>query len=1200
MPVDDVGLFSVQPEQISRLSVWFAPFVNLLLAAEAAVAGLAGTELITNYSDNRGDGGVDAALYRASETPWIPPGDSVWQFKAGDLKPGKCKTELRGASWARMRIAGGAKYRLVLGAGLGDNLISSRKAALVQEARDLGLPYAGDIFNVLDASMVARWASSYPALAVSRLLGGPGRAAVDHESWGRSIRHKSQWVDTTARAASVESLRVLLADGAVMDIRVDGVSGVGKTRLALEALRDQPTTALVAYVAEASALNNEFVNHLIGDGRAVILVVDECPARRHEKIAEQIPGGAQVKLITVGQPDAYAIRGPVISLSSMENGGVDELVKVNYPALWPEARRFIIDYCDGNPRFAILLAEKLKVTEATSAAALIEAKDIAHSVSVLLPEGSDFFGSALLALFDRIGWDRDRRYQMEAVAAFWQVSPTDLDRLAADLERRGLLERHGRYRSITPHPLAAYLAGVAWRQFGDRVADELLTNLDEEMSLALFKRVADLGHFESARRNLRRLLSSQGPFGSFSKIESGHEGRHLTQLAIAMPEEAAVLVSEVVEATSLDDLRAGIQSRRDLVWTLEKLVWHRRTFTLAANALLRLALAENETYGNSATGTWVGLFGTILPATAATTPERLSYLEEVAAIGESETATLVIRACGRALAAHHESVMVSGELQAGSLVEPRGQPATWDEVAEYRRGAIAILSLLATDPIPEVAEAASSTLIGALHPLLDDHWVGGELSQAVLSLSPQHQGRLREAVVDLLSMYERNNVREDRQRLVEAIRALYAALPPLSPIELLQEAIGKPRWDERGEALAGRIADQLRVIRDRDSILGSVYGWLASGEVGAAWELGYALAVTKLDEEHAVVKLLEAFEQNPAALAGYLSAQVAQGDKGAFDTFLDSSAGEALGPAARLLATVRGPATARASARIRELLAQLPVTQGARGLFGWHRNLSEDDILWILREWVTRIKSDLDYVSAVDWLGLAVYQRTSWSGPLLDAIWPLVALRRSYRAIGQERWQWARLGELFLPTRPVELADLVLDLLSSGLVMIDSDEEARILGAAAEAQPAVVWEHVSERMGSDWRIQLGVRGWFAAHVPVEVIKPWVGGSVARARVVAGIASLKGAADGKPSPVGRYLLAEFVDDDEIRALLYGDFVSGSWTGPESERIAGQVGHLQNWRTDRNEPAGLRRWAGEAIEHLEGRRLQALEWEAEQRW
>jgi hypothetical protein len=140
-----------------------------------------------------------------------------------------------------------------------------------------------------------------------------------------------------------------------------------------------------------------------------------------------------------------------------------------------------------------------------------------------------------------------------------------------------------------------------------------LPSLSEEMALALFQRVADLGRFEPARSVLPQLLSEQGPFGSLEALAHGESGKLLTQLAIVLPDEVAVHLSSLISAASLDYLLGETAGRRDMVWTLEKLVWHRRTFESAANSLLRLALAENETWANNATGTWVDLFGTMLP-----------------------------------------------------------------------------------------------------------------------------------------------------------------------------------------------------------------------------------------------------------------------------------------------------------------------------------------------------------------------------------------------------------------------------------------------------------------------------------------------------------------------------------------------------------------------------------------------------------
>ncbi len=68
------------------------------------------------------------------------------------------------------------------------------------------------------------------------------------------------------------------------------------------------------------------------------------------------------------------------------------------------------------------------------------------------------------------------------------------------------------------------------------------------------------------------------------------------------PEEVALHLRELIEQVDPETLASQRNSRRDLVWTLEKLAWHSRTFETPADSLLKLAVAENETYANNATG----------------------------------------------------------------------------------------------------------------------------------------------------------------------------------------------------------------------------------------------------------------------------------------------------------------------------------------------------------------------------------------------------------------------------------------------------------------------------------------------------------------------------------------------------------------------------------------------------------------------
>jgi hypothetical protein len=84
---------------------------------------------------------------------------------------------------------------------------------------------------------------------------------------------------------------------------------------------------------------------------------------------------------------------------------------------------------------------------------------------------------------------------------------------------------------------------------------------------------------------------------------------------------------------------------------------------------------------------------------------------------------------------------------------------------------------------------------------------------------------------------------------------------------------------------------------------------------------------------------------------------------------------------------------------------------------------------------------------------------------------------------------------------------------------------------------------------------------------------------------------------EPTPVTRFLLDKFGGDREVASGLWSQFISGFWTGPESERLTTQIGQLNAWRQRLEEPLGVRTWARDMIRSLEAQRAAALEREAE---
>ena len=188
---------------------------------------MAGSDLHTSYQANVGDQGVDAGVYAASKT-WIPAGDSAWQFKAGDLSPNSAQTNWT-VSPSPTNHREGGKYRIVLGKGLEDYLIVDRENELARR-RELGYDTSGDNFKVIDGNQLARWVEQYPQLAVSTILRGVGNVAIAFDKWQQSGMHQSTWVPSPARDELKATVQAFLVSPGRLELRIEGVSGLGKTR----------------------------------------------------------------------------------------------------------------------------------------------------------------------------------------------------------------------------------------------------------------------------------------------------------------------------------------------------------------------------------------------------------------------------------------------------------------------------------------------------------------------------------------------------------------------------------------------------------------------------------------------------------------------------------------------------------------------------------------------------------------------------------------------------------------------------------------------------------------------------------------------------------------------------------------------------------------------------------------------------------
>jgi hypothetical protein len=1190
--VTHYGPFSVRGSDIDRIrSADFSQFVNLLLEAEVAAGGMVGTALESTYRDNTPDGGVDAALRRATGSAWIPAGDSAWQFKAGDLPPAKCKKELEGAAYALDILRGGGKYRLVLGDSITSAQTTNRRAALRDMAQGMGIALVDDSIEVIGADALARWVQQFPALAVAPFLGGLGYVGQTFGEWSSSGRHQGEWTPSESRQRAIDGIRHVVESDSQRDVHVDGVSGLGKTRLVMEALRGHAFEPLCLYAPAADQFQASTLAYLQAQERAAVVVVDSCDVRTHEVYASVLTKDTSLRLVTMGEPTGSSTRSAMIGLSGLENEAMTALLRANEPSLWPQAISVIVDVANGNVDYAVKAAKALLTNGDWYAGQLVTDADIRKYISDQLPNGALFLASGVLALFSRVGFDAEAGGELRVIADRLAVPEADLRSAAGDLERHGLLTRQGRFRGVGPQPVALYLASVAWLEFGERIVDELLPALDEDMTERLFRRAADIGDPEVSRRAVDRLMAPDGLLGSWDHLATRGQSRLLVHLAVLAPTALAARLEALIEAATESEL-VGFQSiRRDLIWAIEKLAWHTRTFEAAADMLLRLALAENEDFSNNATGTWISLFGSMLPGTAASPEMRLGYLADVARAHDPRIRVLFVKAANHALD-HYETIMISGERQGGTVVEPRGTPATYEAAWNYRNIVTDLLrTVIAEQPDSQVAEEALKALISAIHPSLEVPTLTNHLAETLSTLGVADLRKVRKEVESLRALFAHAMVSDRRP---EALEEFAAQLPPESPDERLWTLTGMKSWDKEDGQLEQDIQEAATAL-GADQGPKALLNVLAGGECPSAFEIGRVLARLASEPRQYLPDLRQQIEgPNREAIVGYLWQSVEAGDAPAFDEFIDSIETTAL---RKVELTVRGPVTVAAEGRIGRLIHELSVADGARLLFRWMRDSTADQVADLVEAWRQRMSSQIDYNATIDLLALWLHGRDDGANErLLGTIAALLAERRRFPQLGQQSGDWARLASRTRDRDPAALADLMLDLVEDdALKVYDGSDERAILEAAIENAGPRTWQAAMERVaGGSWRLAFSTRGWLADSADLATARDWVGDDIERARALASVATLGGE---RLTDVAVFLLTRFGEDKQVRSSLFGEFVSGTWWGSEAERIVRQIEQIRGWMQDRGLAKEVKKWLRELIVSLEASQMRAKQREAE---
>lgn len=714
--------FAVTSQDITRLTdLQLTELLKLLLHAEADKHGIAqrGVEVALNI--RVGDGGEDGRISwqeGPEQTDFLPNRLTQFQNKATSMGPADCAKEIiteHGGlkPLVSQVLAEGGDYVLFTTQELNTRQKQDRTQAIREMLLQLDAPNAERVgIHVYDASTIMGWANCFMSAIVSILnwVGRPLERGVKPFSvWAETPEfERYPFINAESRVAVIGSLRSVLSEPR-NHARIVGLSGLGKTRTAFEVFNgDHSLQQKVVYI---DAPTCPAVQGLVADwvtaGISGVLVVDNCDKHLHQQLQGEVSRTtSKLSLLTLDFNIERVASTNELKIAPLSDAEMVEMLTPYYGERIQDLDR-VAAFAQGFPQMAVLIAEA-RLNESTDVGSLTD-----DSIAAKLLWGADQSPCAedekilrSCALFDRFGVDKEVSAEYEYISAnIVNIDPDSFYDCVQRFSERGIIDRRGRYGQVVPKPLAIRLAGQWWKRTRPQIQTCLIETLPESMVESFCDQIEKLDFLPEVKTLTHELCGEKGPFGQAEVILSARGSRLFRSFVEVNPEATSAALNRILQPMTREELLDIAGSvRRNLVWSLEMLCFHRELFEEAAHSLSLLAISENEHFSNNALGIFSQLFRIRLSGTEAEPALRFALLDRLIHCEGRKYDPIALSALEMAIETRGGSRTRGPEHQGTKPPLEEWQPTLWQEVFDYWDTALELLCELAQRGEPNLSK----------------------------------------------------------------------------------------------------------------------------------------------------------------------------------------------------------------------------------------------------------------------------------------------------------------------------------------------------------------------------------------------------------------------------------------------------------------------------------------------------------------
>jgi DNA-binding transcriptional regulator YiaG len=814
VPIQQAGLkpFEVSGAHITALTDRFlVVLTRRLLSAEAARHRIPPDRIHVASNLTAADGGEDARIIwegALDRTAFLPSRNCLLQVKAASITPQKAAKDVLTTAGdlepaIRETLEAGGTYVMLCNRPYVNKEIVRREAAIREAIREQGVNIKAGQVVFRDADQVASWVNDHPQVATwVQEQTQPGLATTFRtwNHWAGRHEHEMPFIDD----ARLEAVKAGVRPGIENErevVRIVGLSGLGKSRLVLEALANDDdagtcTGDLVLYGVETElgpASVKQAVQFLADIAVRAVVVVDRCSEETHVDLAAMVRrSSSRLSLITIDHEVPGGTLPPgTLLVERASNAVVELLIKSLQPGLPSEDVRRLVSFSNGFPQMAVLSAQAwvadvslASVTKDFLIDQVVVGRRAANRQETLQ-------SAKILSVFGVLGFRDEEEKQLEYAAEF--AGGLAVDQLRAyltDLVRRRVAQPRGRLLAIQPRPIAYRLAERQWEEWGRDVWDRILTQ--SPLRALAARQLALLNRSDISLEVARHVCRQGGPLDSFELINDPINAGVIDSLAQIDSKVVGSLLERNFEALNPGDLQALESSARsEIRWAAQRIAFVPETFELGARLLLQLALAETERWDNNCTGQFKALFPVYLGDTAADGAARLSLLDSLIAENAPGSGKLLVGALEHGAKIQYFSRAVGTESHGLRRALQSWNPDNSDAVA-YVKECLSRLLLFALQG-GETGTLAKQVLAGDMRALVASGFI--DFVEEAVTKVTYAQGAFWPLALSSLGDIITFDSEEAPPELIVRVRAMIERVSPTNLNERFKLLVTEMPWD---------------------------------------------------------------------------------------------------------------------------------------------------------------------------------------------------------------------------------------------------------------------------------------------------------------------------------------------------------------------------------------------------------------------